>query len=163
MVEGIGAARRGATPTTDITPIPATDPTIAAAKGGPEYDSQGVNGVPARHTFELDWTDQRGYRWTGPFTCDVLTIAQRPQVGLTRARLLNGVSPHLLDPETLDILEMRAHLAVALVKAPDWMKKLGDWRDINLLGAIYKEVASHERRFWGADDEGAGSGDGEGP
>ena len=162
MVEGIGAARRAKAPSTDIEPVPATDPTVAAAKTGPEYDGEGAGGVSARHTFELDWTDLRGYRWTGSFTCDVLTIAQRPQVGLTRARLLNGVSPHLLDPETLDILEMRAHLAVALVKAPDWMKKLGDFRDINLLGAIYKEVASHERRFWGATDDDSGEGAGEG-
>jgi len=160
---GIGAARREKTKhVTDVQPAPAIDPAVAAAQPGPKNDRKGANGVDSVNPFEFDWTDSRGLRWTGSFVSEVLSIDQRAQVGLTRARMLNGVSPHLLDPETLNLLEMRAHLAVALRKAPEWMGKMGSFHDVNLLGSVYKEVADHERRFWGAEVEDPGQEDGEG-
>lgn len=153
--ERIGAAKRKPPKATVTDTEPAAVPTpqeaAQAAKGisGPANDAKGANGVDANHEFDLDYTDSRGMLWTGHFKTHVLTLGEKTQVGLTRARLAGGVSPISLDPQTLDILEMQAHLAVALDGGPEWAKNLSGIRDINVLAEVYKEVLSHEERFWG--------------
>jgi len=39
---------------------------------------------------------------------------------------------------------------VSLTAWPDWAEELGKIRNVNVLGAIYQEVAAHEDRFWEA-------------
>jgi len=119
---------------------------------GQDHDHEGVGGIAAKHTFQLDYKDRRGYVWTGTFTCHVLTIKERSAVGLTRSRLTANTPSEVIDQVTLNILEMQAHLAVALDASPDWAKDIGALYDVGVVGAIYKEVASHEARFWGAND-----------
>jgi len=156
--DGIGAMKR--TPATDIDPVPAPDAAKAlrAALGlpGPENDALGAAGVPASHTFDLDYTDRRGLLWAGRFRCHVLTADESVQVSLTKAKLLNGTPPYLVDDSTLLLLEARAHLAVALDESPDWAKRLGKLRDHNVIAAIYKEVVEHTQRFHGATPQDAG-------
>jgi len=147
----IGATARRKKKVTDIDPVePPTMEAAAKAIDGPSNDSQGVGGVGPDHLFALDYTDSRGHVWRGEFRCRALTIRDRVQVGLTRARLAGGLSPAVLDGDTLDLLEMQAHLAVVLEEGPDWAEKLSDFHDVGLIAAIYKEVSEHEARFWGA-------------
>ena len=117
---------------------------------GPSHDDKGKGGVPDVWTFDLDYTCSRGHKWQGAFTTHILSITERAQVGLTKARLAGGVSVNMLDPETSLILEMQAHLAIALRKWPTWADDLDTIRDVNVLGAIYQEVVDHEERFWRA-------------
>lgn len=105
--------------------------------------------VEETKTFQLTYTDQRGFHWGGTFTNHILTIKERTIVGLTRSRMSGGLPPEQLDETTLSLLEMQAHLAVSLDLAPEWASDLTKFRDIGLLAAIYGEVASHEAQFWG--------------
>ena len=118
---------------------------------GPANDSSGVSGVRADHVFELDYTDSRGYRWEGHFKCHILTIKERCAVGLTRSRLTANTPSQVIDGATLNLLEMQAHLAVAIDSCPEWAEDLGELYDVGVVAAIYKEVASHEAGFWGTD------------
>jgi hypothetical protein len=122
----------------------------AVTQTGPDNDKVGADGCGPEHTFTLDYTDARGRKWSGEFRCHVLTIRERAQVGLVRAQLSAGMAPIGLDAATLDLLEMQAHLAVALDSAPDWARDLGGLHDPAVLGVIYAEVAGHEARFHGA-------------
>ena len=128
----------------------------AVTQTGPDNDKVGADGCGPEHTFTLDYTDARGRKWSGEFRCHVLTIRERAQVGLVRSQLCAGMAPLGLDASTLDLLEMQAHLAVALDTAPDWASDLGSLHDPAVLAAIYGEVASHEARFHGADAGAAG-------
>lgn len=132
--------------------IAVVEPAEVAQKSGPENDGQGVGGLSPHHTFDLDFTDRRGYHWTGRFKCHVLNIRERASVGLTRSRLTANTPASVIDPATLNILEMQAHLAVALDECPDWAESLGDLYDVAVISEIYKEVASHEANFWRGGD-----------
>lgn len=137
---------------------PAVDLAAAAAatRSGPETDDTGAGGLPAKWKFDLHHVDRRGAIWSGAFQCHVLTIEDRGRIGLIRARLLGGLSAAVVDAETLDLYEMIAHLTVALDVSPPWAKNIMSIRDVQVLSAIYKEVAAHEANFWGADAGGAG-------
>lgn len=115
---------------------------------GPANDDTGANGLTAKHTFELNHTDSRGYVWKGRFCCHILNIRERAAVGLTRSRLTANTPAEVIDAATLNLLEMQAHLAVALDEAPDWASDLGELYDVGVVAAIYREVASHEAGFW---------------
>ena len=149
---GSAARRRNMESKTGLEIIEPQDATI---KEGPKNDKLGKGGITADHIFDLDYTDQRGYRWTGRFKCHILNIKERATVGLTRSRLTANTPAHVVDASTLNLLEMQAHLAVALDHAPEWASDLGSLYDVGVIAAIYGEVASHEARFWGADDGGA--------
>lgn len=129
------------------------------ALSGPENDNKGGKrgDVPEKLTFEFDYTDRRGFKWTGTFVNRILTIADQAKVGLVRAQLSAGLNPSSLDFTTAQQFEMRAHLAVSLERVPDWAKNLGQIRDVTVLEAIYQEVATHEARFWGDAAEGEGA------
>lgn len=157
---GIGAKRRRSTKKSNIGIEPVKVPKTAklAVKetklAGYLNDAKGKDGaVEETHTFTLDYTDQRGYHWSGNFKTHVLSIKERTIVGLTRARLSGGVHPDQLDVTTLSLLEMQAHLAVSLDEHPDWAEDLSSFNDVGVIASIYEEVASHEARFWGADTE----------
>lgn len=137
------------------------------APSGPENDAKG-RGVLKDHQFDLEYVDGRGYLWTGRFKCHALTYKERIEVGLIRSRMSGGVPPHLLDATTSNLLEMLAHLAVAMDDGPPWARDLEALHDPAVAIAIYKEVLAHEERFHGAgpggtgadDDAPTGSGDG---
>ena len=135
---------------TSPTGVTVASPPAVTKPFGPDHDNIGADSVKAKHAFDLDYTDQRGYHWSGKFRCHVLTIRERAAVGLTRSKLTANTPPEMIDASTLNILEMQAHLALALDDAPEWANELGEIYDVGVLGAIYQEVASHEARFWGA-------------
>jgi len=150
---GIGAeARRRARPVE--TPV-VEAPSLAEAKkqatasDGPSNDANGKGGVPERWSFSLEYFDGRDRRWSGEFETKALTFRERVTIGLTKSRLAGGVLPNQLDAYTSHLLEMLAHLAVALVKVPEWAKDLEGLRDPGVVTAIYKEVVDHEARFHG--------------
>ena len=147
----IGTAARKKRRTQDVKVVESPQP---RKKLGPDNDGSGIGGLSPEHTFDLDYTDRRGYHWTGRFRCHVLTIKERATVGLTRSRLTANTPSNVIDAATLNILEMQAHLAVALDECPDWADALGDLYDVAVVAEIYKEVASHEATFWsGVDGE----------
>ena len=124
---------------------------IVAAGSGPEADGLGGDGCGPEWSFDLNYTDQRGRVWTGAFKAHVLTTRDRMSVGLTKARLGMGVPFDLMDPTTRDLLEVLAHLEIALDARPPWAEDLTRIYDQGVLGAIYEEVVKYERRFHGAD------------
>ena len=126
------------------------------AKDGADNDAHGANGTPEEHTFALDFMDSRGRRWTGQFKSRILSIEQRVQVGLIKSRLAGGAPLSSLDDTTQTMLEMRAHLAMSLTLRPKWANDLGKLRDVQVLTALYAEVAQHEARFWGSGEAGTG-------
>jgi hypothetical protein len=139
----------------EIPEIPSTVEAAQAARAmhesGPKMDDTGADGILPEHQFDLDFIDNRGRRWAGRFACHVLTVRERIQVGLVRSRLSGGISPHALDVFTSNLVEILAHLAVALDNAPPWAKggQLEQIRAVEVLQAIYEEVAKHETRFHG--------------
>lgn len=167
----IGAARRrqqrkdgppSGIAAVEIPPAPAAAAELAA-KSGPPNDDRGVDGLPAEFEFDLNYTGLRGYVWTGHFKAHVLSITEQARVGLTKTRLAGGLNPVLLDMNTQNILEMQAHLAVALDDSPPWAKALHEVRDGGVLAAIYDHVARYEARFWGAEPGGDRPADGTPP
>ena len=152
---GIGPASRRAQTGIEVPDVPSID-VAKAMEDGAENDRYGANGVPLVVPFDLDYVDARKRRWTGTFKFRALSVREKLQVGLTRARLAGGLSPASLDPGTNQILEVLAHLAVALVETPEWAKDLSKVHDEGVLATLYEEAARHERRFHGAVDENAG-------
>jgi hypothetical protein len=173
MAEGqsqLGAARRRQQkeqgPPSGIAPVESPSPKEAAAevaiKTGPKHDDVGAQGLPAEFEFDLDYKDRRGYVWSGHFRAHILNITEQARVGLTKTRLAGGLNPVLLDLSTQNILEMQAHLAIALDESPPWAKNLHTVRDGGVLAAVYDHVARYEARFWDA-EPGAGGGDDRAP
>lgn len=146
---GSDARRKRMRTQKEIEVVEPNDPVVVH---GHKKDHIGKNEVSADHIFDLDYTDTRGYKWTGKFKCHILNIKERAAVGLTRSRLTANTPAHVVDASTLNLLEMQAHLAVALDHAPEWASDLGSLYDVGVVAKIYGEVASHEARFWGADD-----------
>jgi len=133
------------------TPMDAAKASIDA---GPGNDNKGAKGILPDHEFVLDFLDRRGRKWSGRFKVHALTIRDRMTIGVTRGRLAQGVSVQALDSATLEQLEVQSHLAVAVDESPPWWSAIMDGRDayaFDVLGAVYEEVAKHERRFWGAE------------
>lgn len=126
----------------------------AEAVTGPDgwtVDTTGAGDTTHTQTFDLDYVDKRGHRWRGRFTTHILTMREQVQIGLVRARMAGGVSPDQLDVLTANMLEMLAHLTIAVDEAPAWFKNIENFRDQVLLEKIYAEVAQHERRFHGTE------------
>lgn len=164
-----GRRRRGkaAPPPSKATPEPPkVDLEAAKAKAtvppkpGPANDDTGAEGLLSTFDFDLDVMDQRGRPWTGRFSAKVLNYGDRIRVGLMRSQLSNHIPVEALDPTTRDLMEMVAHLEVALTDRPRWADDLLALYDYTVIGAIYREVASYENRFHGAiDSESGGSSD----
>jgi len=136
----------------DVPSAPEAAKAVKLGEPGPRMDKIGANGVLPEHEFDLDFTDHRGRVWQGRFKCHALTVRERIQVGLVRSRLSGGIAPHALDVFTSDLLEILAHLAVALDDAPAWAKggQLEQLLATEVVQAIYEEVANFENRFHSA-------------
>jgi hypothetical protein len=132
---------------------------VDAAKAplGPDNDAKGKGGILKDHAFDLEFIDKRGYRWSGHFKCHAITYKERIDIGIIRSRMSGGVPIGLLDVNTSNLLEMLAHLAVAIDVGPEWAKKLEGLHDPAVVIAIYEEVANHEERFHGAGPSNAGT------
>ena len=77
-------------------------------------------------------------------------MAQRQQVGVMRSRLQSGMPVDSLDALTVEINLMISHMMYSLEdERPKWAADLRKINDIQLLQALYEEVASHESIFHG--------------
>ena len=149
----IGAEARKAAPEVDLGKA------RKAVRGltGELHDKVGKRGLEPSFTVEIEHVDDRGYIWRATVKAHVLTARERVQKGLIRARMANGVAPHLLDIETGNILEVAAHLSMAIDHGPAWLNDPLELYDFSPAIAVYDEVAMYEARFRGAIDEGPGS------
>jgi hypothetical protein len=124
---------------------PAGDPAKIPAPENPEKLAKSQK----EYTFTLNWTDGRGKTWAGKFTSRILSIRDRARVGLMRARLNGGLPVESIDAYTAEINFMVANLAFCLAEKPEWANDLMSLDNVELLQALYKEVASHEATFFG--------------
>jgi hypothetical protein len=103
------------------------------------------------YTFTLDYVDGRGKRWKGEFTNKILTMQDRQTVGALQAQWQLGMAHAAFDPEISGMNYVLAHMAVSLKpgKGANWAKDLRQVTDLDLVQAIYVEVADHEATFHG--------------
>jgi hypothetical protein len=108
--------------------------------------------VKREHTFQVDVESRMmGKRYVGTFTNQILTPKMELQVGTIRSQLLAGASSNV-DMDTALLCEKIAHLRVSLAKKPKDFDPY-ECEDREILDAVYREVASHEARFWGRTPE----------
>lgn len=124
--------------------------TAAVVLSGPDLDSEGVEGLPPKHSFNFRFVDRRKRVWTGSFQAHVLTSREKIQVGLVRAQLTGNTPVEALDRVTYNLVEMVAVLEVALDSRPMWADDLLNLHEMGVLQALYEEVATYEARFHGA-------------
>lgn len=101
------------------------------------------------YTFNFNWTSPAGKNYKGEFTNRILTIRDKQGVGLMRAKLAGGMAYEAMDPVTIEINLIIAHLTFSLIKRPSWADDLLGLTELSLLQEIYVEVASHEAIFLG--------------
>lgn len=105
------------------------------------------------HTFDIDFMSYMDdARYQGAFTTKKLSIADISALGVRKAQLNGGLhyddeNPgHGVDLDTDYFNNMIAHLELSLVKAPSWWN-LQELTDVDLIRAVYKEVAAFEETF----------------
>lgn len=120
----------------DVTPVPKTK--------NPDNDPRDST----EYAFHFRWTNGKKV-WEGDFVNKILNLAEQQQVGVIRARLAAGLPIESLDPLTIEINLMLAHMALSLITVPDWAKDLRLLNSVRLVQDLYEEVASHEAHFHG--------------
>lgn len=124
----------------------ATAPPDAEHEAEPEKDPRNEK----EYTFAFRYKAPHGSKtYAGQFTNRVLSIAQRQMVGMLRARYSGGTPYEQLDFFTAELNAMIAHLDLSLLKRPQWADKLTELEDVELVRALYQEVALHEATFLG--------------
>jgi hypothetical protein len=101
------------------------------------------------YPFSFEWKSPNGKVWKGEFVNKVLSIQDRQNKGIAMAKFAGGMPVESLDALTYEINIIVAHMMFSLVKFPEWAKDLRALHEIQLLQAIYEEVASHEATFFG--------------
>lgn len=101
------------------------------------------------YTFQVDFKDVRGKIWKGQFTNQILSIHERQRVGVMRSMLGGGQPIPSLDPMTIELNLMVAHMTYSLKERPTWAENLRSLEDPAVLQHIYEEVDSHESYFLG--------------
>ena len=103
------------------------------------------------YEFEIDWRDPQGNRWRGHFRNKVLTVGQRRQVKIIKAKLAADLTVAALDADVWILNEKLAHLMVSLDQTvegfPKWARKLDDLFYEELIDLLYTEIVSHEATF----------------
>lgn len=104
------------------------------------------------YTFVVEFEDDFGRVERGEFTCHILTLAERSEVGLLRAQMAGGLPYESLDPETRDINRMIAHMTHCFDSAPTWFKQgvLKNATEKNgfLLSKVWAEVEAHQIHYF---------------
>ena len=117
-------------------------------------DSVGDKTKP-EYTFHLCYETSGGRVYEGTFTNHILTNTQRAQVSVVAARLRQGMPYEAFDPITNMWIDQMSHLAVSLPldDRPEWARDLGALYDDDVVGAIFREVSSHEDTFHGRSED----------
>ena len=101
------------------------------------------------YAFKFRHVTPRGHVYVGEFTNKILTLFEKQQVKVTKARMAGGVPVAALDAVIWDLNERIAHMTFSLIDRPDWAQELTEIYDEDVIYALYEEVASHEARFFG--------------
>ena len=101
------------------------------------------------YPFDFKWESPTGKSYTGKFVSKILTIGEQGMVGILRARLVANVPYEALDDFTKELVFLVATLTYALKERPTWAEDLRNLDELELLQALYAEVASHEATFRG--------------
>lgn len=102
-------------------------------------------------SLHVSYTDSRGKVYDADFTNTILTISQRIAVDVARARMSQGVTPEAMGPRPYGLLFALCWMQTSITAGPDWIKKLGDSTEENLVEALWTEVSRHEDTFFGRD------------
>lgn len=102
-------------------------------------------------TFPFKFTDGNGKEYAGTFTNRVPDIRTRQAIGVLRAQLTGGVGFDSLDPFTRELTLLVATLTFSLEDKgrPEWAKDFQKVENVQVLRALYEEVAAHEATFLG--------------
>ena len=142
---------------TALSKMPAHESTAEMRKRIEEETTEAAQKKPVdprieeEYVFDFKWKDARGKSWSGRFKNRILSIAQQQLVGALQSDMAGGKPYHSLDPMTAEINLLCAWMAVSLdeEERPLWAKDFRSFKNVLLLQAIYKEVASHEATFHG--------------
>lgn len=99
-----------------------------------------------------------GYNKTGTFIATIPTIAQRIQIGVRRAKMLDGAPSVSVDGFTDDLAFMVAYLEAVLVRSPKWFI-IEEMDDVNTIREMFYEVSNWVNSFQRKDDTSANATD----
>ena len=104
------------------------------------------------YTFDFEFEDSRGRRFSGKFTNKALTRAEQRRVAAIETQL-NGGAPYATVPPLVGpVHHMIAWMEVSLTKRPPFAKDLDAIRSNRLIEKLYSEVWSHQTYFCGDED-----------
>ena len=118
--------------------------TSLAADPDPSDDPRSHN----PYTFQFEWTDTRGKKWTGSFTAHYPTPMDLMRSGVMQARMNGSTPKDALDPLSDEIAFIVSRLTYCLDKRPTWFKDPTAIIDgVPLLQAVYERVLDFEQFF----------------
>ena len=129
-------------------------PTTEELKSPPKAEEQEPSSDPKDQeewVFKFEFTDRRGKLWTGTFKNHILSIAERQAVATYQARMQDGLPDTAIPEHIRDLNQAIAWMDFSLEEEgrPEWAKDFRGLRDQKLVLALWREVVSHEARFWG--------------
>lgn len=83
----------------------------------------------------------RGRNKTGTFVFKYPSVMDRAKIGVTRAKMMDGVNENSLDQLSSDIIFTTAFINVLCIKHPNWFV-MDDIDDPDILFDIYKGVSN---------------------
>jgi len=104
------------------------------------------------HTFNVDFVDDDGTRYSGRFTTKRLSIADIVNLGVRKSEINGGLYYDAdqpgkgIDFSTDELAAIIAHLEISLKDFPKWWN-LDSLTSVNVLTEVYQEVASFEESF----------------
>lgn len=87
-----------------------------------------------------------GFNKTGTFIATIPTIAQRIQIGVLRAKMLDGAPAISVDRFTDDLAFMVAYLQVTIRKFPQWWN-WDEVDDVDAIRSMFTEVTDWVNSF----------------
>jgi len=116
-------------------------------------------------TFDISYKSKvDGKFYTGLFEVRKMTIGQQIKKGILKARLAEGnghdyITGRGVQLHIENMIDMVAHLEIALVRKPEWCKDLLNFVDPAVLEEIYGEAAAFEASFLPFRPNGSDEGD----
>ena len=118
-----------------------------------EKSSAEYGDLPPVTRLSIDVKGSRGKRYQGDFTYKVPDIGDQIRIG----QLKNQYLPQggAADPNALLLVEQSCYLEVTITDKPDWFKEPFRMYDATPMSTLYGRALEYERRFHGADEDGA--------
>lgn len=100
------------------------------------------------YTFQFEWEDTRGKKWSGSFTAHFPTPMDLVKSGVMQARMTGSTAKDSLDALTDEIAFIVSRLSYCLDKRPEWFKDpMGIIDGVPLIQAVYGKVVDFEQFF----------------